>query len=259
MFTGFWFDFTILLLAALVGSIAIIPYSMRLLKASPKGKKLKLPLWMISLLSILQNAVLFAIAISVGLILSHQMGHGAPLIDALRKEEGWTQAATSALLIGFVLGALGGSFLLIADLFFVPYFPKKLLDTALQTTFWENMTASLYGGINEEIFMRLCGLSLVVWLLSKIWHSPIEVFWTANIVIAILFAIGHLPTLKTTIGEISRIMLFRSLLLNIPIGLICGWLFWNNGIEAAIVAHYSADIVYHVIGTFILRKKVKQT
>lgn len=35
------------------------------------------------------------------------------------------------------------------------------------------------------------------------------------------------------------------------------WLFWTYGIEAAIVAHFSADIIYHVLGTVILRRKLK--
>jgi membrane protease YdiL (CAAX protease family) len=70
---------------------------------------------------------------------------------------------------------------------------------------------------------------------------------------AILFGIGHLPALKSLLGRISPLMLARSLLLNAPIGLICGWLFWTYGIEAAIVAHFSADIVYHVFGTVVMR------
>jgi hypothetical protein len=41
--------------------------------------------------------------------------------------------------------------------------------------------------------------------------------------------------------------------LNTPVAVVCGWLFWRVGIEAAIVAHFMVDIVYHVIGTALLR------
>jgi hypothetical protein len=51
-------------------------------------------------------------------------------------------------------------------------------------------------------------------------------------------------------------MFTRSLLLNIPIGLICGWFFWTYGIEAACLAHFSADIVYHVMGTIVVQFKL---
>ena len=122
------------------------------------------------------------------------------------------------------------------------------------------LAASFYGGINEEILVRLLGLSALAWLLSKVWHTsaalPTDtVFWIANVALAILFGIGHLPALKNLLGRIPPLMLARSLLLNFPIGLLCGWLFWTYGIEAAIVAHFSADIVYHVFGTVVLRRR----
>jgi hypothetical protein len=58
---------------------------------------------------------------------------------------------------------------------------------------------------------------------------------------------------KGTLGSISPFIVARTLLLNTPVALICGWLFWNFGFEAAILAHFSADIVYHVVGTVILQ------
>jgi membrane protease YdiL (CAAX protease family) len=73
------------------------------------------------------------------------------------------------------------------------------------------------------------------------------------VVMAILFGIGHLPALKNVLGTIPPLMLFRTLLLNAPVGLACGWLFWTYGIEAAIVAHFFTDIIYHVVGTMVLR------
>jgi hypothetical protein len=264
MFTAFWFDFSILLLAAIFGSIAIIPYSLRLLKESKKSTRLKMPRMVLILLSVIQNGILFSIAIAIGLILSHQIGHGAPLIEAISAGSGLNQALAINLIIASILGILGGSFLLIVDLLFLPYFPKKLLDTVLKTTYWENLTASFYGGINEEIFMRLCGLSVIAWLLLRILPmvagtSTVSVFWIANGIMAVLFALGHLPALKSTLGKLSRVMVFRTILLNTPIGLICGWIFWQYGIEAAIVAHFAADIVYHVGGTRVLRSKCKQS
>jgi hypothetical protein len=43
--------------------------------------------------------------------------------------------------------------------------------------------------------------------------------------------------------------------LNVPIGLICGWLLCRFGIEAAIAAHFTADVIYHVGGTLLLRSR----
>jgi len=85
-------------------------------------------------------------------------------------------------------------------------------------------------------------------------HLQTAVFWISIILMAIIFAVGHLPALKNLLGSITHIMLIRTLVLNIPIGLLCGWLFWSYGIESAILAHFTADIVYHVGGTLVLRK-----
>src|SRR6266496_6406907 len=93
------------------------------------------------------------------------------------------------------LGILGGLALLLMDILFLPHLPEALLDTARKTSLWGNFAASFYGGINEELLMRLFGLSVLAWLLSRIWHTSaglptIGAFWVVNIVMAILFGLG---------------------------------------------------------------------
>jgi Type II CAAX prenyl endopeptidase Rce1-like len=258
MTINFWLEFGILFAATLVGSAAVLPYSLRLL---PKDKPLKMSMPKVVLLSLLQGAVIFAIATGVGLLAAHSIGLGAPYLEAALAGNGSAQALVPMLQVAIILGVLAGIILLIGDLLFLPYWPEALVDTARTTTLWENFAASFYGGINEEILIRLLGLSALAWLFSRIWHTSAglptnTVFWVANVLMAIIFGIGHLPALKNLLGRIPPLMLARSLLLNAPIGLICGWLFWTYGIEAAIVAHFAADIVYHVFGTVVFRRKL---
>jgi len=258
----YWSEFSVLLVAALFGGAAIIPYTLRLLKASSQSKPLKMPLPKLMLLTFLQTAVLSAIAIGVGLLVAHTIGLGAPYIEAAIAGTGTLQAFTSMLWVAIIFGLLGGLLLFLMDLLFLPHLPEVLLDNAKKTTQWENFTSSFYGGINEELLMRLFGFSIIVWLLSRIWHTSVglptsTVLWVGNIILAVVFGLGHLPALKGLVGKITPTMFTRSLLLNAPIALICGWLFWQYGIEAAIVAHFSADIVYHVGGTIVLRRKSK--
>lgn len=260
MTRAFWSEFAILLAAALLGSLAIIPYSVRLL-TSRQHKRLKFRLSTLLLLSFLQTAVLSAVAIGVGLLAAHAIGLGAPYIEAGFASTGSKQAIVQMLLPAVGLGVLGGAVLLLLDLLFLRYWPPELVDFARRTTLWENFLASFYGGLNEEIFMRLFGFSVLTWLLTRVWHTPAglptdAVLWTANVIMAALFALGHLPATKDLLGSIPRPMLIRALLLNTPIGLICGWLFWRYGIEAAILAHFSADVMYHVAGTIVLQSKL---
>jgi membrane protease YdiL (CAAX protease family) len=42
-------------------------------------------------------------------------------------------------------------------------------------------------------------------------------------------------------------MVTRIILLNALGGIVFGCLYWKKGLEAAIIAHFSADIVLHVL------------
>ena|SRR5437588_3587469 len=258
MTTIFLSEFVILFAAALVGGLAVMPYSLRLLKASGQSTPLKLSVPMLLLLSFLQTSVLFAIAVGVGLLTAHAIGLGAPCVEAAIAGTGSMQAVARMLPTALALGVLGGLVLLLLDLLFLRHLPEALLDAARKTSLWENFGASFYGGLNEEFLMRLFGLSVLAWLLSRAWHTASglptnAIFWIANVIMAVIFGLGHLPAVKTLLGRITPLVLTRTLLLNIPIGLVCGWLFWRYGIEAAVVAHFAADIVYHVGGTIVLR------
>ena len=39
----------------------------------------------------------------------------------------------------------------------------------------------------------------------------------------------------------------RTIALNAIAGIAFGWLFWKHGLEMAMLAHFSADIVLHVV------------
>lgn len=263
MTSSYWTEFAILLAAAFFGGVAIMPYSLRLLKESSQKKPLKMSVSRLLVLSFLQTGILSAFVIGVGLIAAHAIGLGAPYLEAAITGGVISVSIASMLTIAIGLGLLAGLVLLLADILFLPYFPPALLSAAQNTTLWENFTASFYGGINEELLMRFFGLSVLAWLLSLLWHTSMglpttAVFWIANVILAILFGIGHLPALKGLMGKMTPVMIARSLLLNAPVGLLCGWLFWQYGIEAAIVAHFVADIIYHVVGTIVLRLKTQK-
>src|SRR5437868_14153564 len=116
------------------------------------------------------------------------------------------------LQVAFICGSLACIILLIRDLLFLPYCPEALVDTTQKTTLWENFFASFYGGINEEILVRLLGLSALAWVFSRVWHTsaglPTDtILWVANVFMAILFGLGHLPALKQLVGTISPLIL----------------------------------------------------
>src|ERR1700690_2359928 len=123
----YWLEFGILLAAALFGGLAIMPYSLRLLKASTQGKPLKMSISRIMLLSFLQTIILSVIIVGVGLLAAHAIGLGAPYLEAAITGNATSGAVVSMSLTAAALGLLAGFVLLLADLLFLPYFPEALL------------------------------------------------------------------------------------------------------------------------------------
>ena len=254
---AFWLEFTILFVATLIGGAAVLPYGLEILKSSAEKKPLKMSMPKLILLSLLQTAVVFAVVTGLGLFLAHAVGLGAPYIEAFIGHT-TPPAIVPMLAMGITIGVVGGALLMLVDVIFLPHLPKVLVDSGRKTSALQNFAASFYGGINEEILMRLLGLSLIAWVLSRVWHTgaglPTQAgFWVANVTMAAIFGLGHLPATKKITGSITPLLVGRALFLNGVIGLACGWLFFHYGIEAAIIAHFSADIIYHVGGTFALR------
>ena len=46
---------------------------------------------------------------------------------------------------------------------------------------------------------------------------------------------------------LTPLVITRAILLNGIGGVVFGWLYWKRGLEAAMIAHFSADIVLHVL------------
>jgi len=71
-------------------------------------------------------------------------------------------------------------------------------------------------------------------------------FWAANLLAAILFGLGHLPATAALV-PLSKIVVLRAVVLNGFAGIIFGYLYWKRGLESAMVAHFSCDLIVHVL------------
>ncbi len=115
----------------------------------------------------------------------------------------------------------------------------------------------LYGGVIEEIMLRLFVMSLIVFLAWKIIFRrepkpPTGVMIAANIIAALLFAAGHLPSTMQMFGEITPMILLRCFLLNGAGGLVFGYLYRKYGIQYSMMAHAGAHIVWKIIWIILL-------
>jgi len=254
-----WKIFFILWIAGILSVIAILPYVLSLQSNVLQNLELPIPLPLVITLQVVQSAILFAIAIFGGLFFAGRVGLGMPILDSLTRGESVADKVRTILPLSIILGVFSTLVLLGLEFFyFQPAMMKELGETAtalnLQTSqpaAWKGLLASFYGGIAEEILLRLFVMSLLVWLghfLSKTADGKPTggVFWAANILAAVLFGLGHLPATALLV-PITPLIIFRAILLNGLIGVACGWLYWKRGLESAMITHFSADLILHVL------------
>ena len=73
--------------------------------------------------------------------------------------------------------------------------------------------------------------------------------WIAILGSAILFGLGHLPATLASV-PFSPIVLAREVTLNGIMGTTFGYLYWKRGLESSMMAHFSSDLLVHLILPF---------
>ena len=175
---------------------------------------------------------------------------------ALGKKTGlWKDEKTitkKPLMITLVISVIGGLVLILADILFFGKFSQVIMDSyAAKPTIPYMLAAVLYGGVIEEVMLRLFMMSLVAFIFHKIFGRGSEkptvgILIAANVAAAILFAAGHLPTTAATMG-ITPMILFRCFLLNGGFGLAFGWLYRKYGLRYSMIAHGGCHIISKLI------------
>jgi len=243
----FWREFFILLGAGLFGAIAVIPYTITLQSGVPTEVPI-LPLFLV--LQLANNAILLALAIGVGLFCARRVGLGAPILEGWLRGEGVGKRGRAILLPSVLLGLGAGLIIILLDVaVFAPYLAA--FQEVEQPSPWQGFLASFYGGIDEEILLRLFMVSLLAWLISRVWKDAegkptAGGMWLVIIVASVLFGLGHLPA-TAQLAPLTPLLVTRAIILNGVAGLAFGYLYWKRGLESAMLAHFSADILLHVI------------
>lgn len=116
------------------------------------------------------------------------------------------------------------------------------------------MASILYGGIIEELLMRLFFMTLIAFIIWKLFcreyskeNIPTAVFVIANVVAALAFAALHLPATVSVFGGLTPIIVFRCFLLNGGFAIIFGELYRRYGIIYAMMSH----ALFHIVSKLI--------
>lgn len=191
----------------------------------------------------------------LGMITAGVFNKGAPLLVQLAHGESLTATQWQALAISALVGILlAGGILLVMFYIFAPIEPRvgARLAARANQPWWNPWALAFEASITEEVLCRLFLMSATVWVLNQLFPSSTSephtaIIWIALIVSAISFGAIHLPSWFAVVAP-TPFLIIVVILLNGIGGLAFGQIYWSWGIEAAIVAHFFADVVVQSIG-----------
>jgi hypothetical protein len=240
-----------LVLAGLLflAAFAIQPYSM-----TTTGTQY-LNFWYL-LLSVSINFLIYAVLGAVGLWLASRIGLGMPFIEGWTKREPtWNRlpgVVGMAVLAGVLLNLVKAIDLMVAPwMMHLAGMPaESSAANTVAVPVWQGVLAAFSAGITEETIYRLFGLTLLAWLgcllfCRRAGRPAIWLLWTANILFALFFGLAHLPAASQRGILLDLAVVTRTLILNGVGGVVFGWLYWSYGLESAMLAHISADMILY--------------
>lgn len=230
--------------------IAVFPYVMALLPAA--FAKVAVPLFVVIGAQLIQTTILVFVLCWVGLICGTSIGLDSPVVRS------WLSSGSFVIMprrvyIGALLGGMVAVVLLVTASAFDRSMPATFSPLP-EIVLWKRLLAAPYGGIVEECLCRLFLVSVIAWLVAKVWSRgrahlpPPWVYWVAILAASLLFGIGHLPA-AAQLWPLTTIVVVRTVFLNSFAGFLFGWLFWRWGLEYAVIAHFSCDIIFHGFGS----------
>jgi membrane protease YdiL (CAAX protease family) len=246
-----WITFSVLL--GINALLAFVTFAFGLQKEFLAGQEMlpelvHVPAWVLGLANAGMIVVMYGIAGALGLWLGQKAG----LPGVYRAGAGWRNWVWMPLALGLIVGVL----MVIGDRVFAAL---GCWDGFAHPSFPMSLIASATAGIGEEIVFR--GLAMGLWafllnlLLRRSGHTA-TALWIANVVAALAFAAGHLPTSMRLFDVQSPLELPVSVLadlmvLNGMVALVAGERYMRGGLVAAMGVHFWADIVWHVIWPLI--------
>jgi hypothetical protein len=239
---------------SVLGSVAIVPYSIAILKQASPNVQME-PFDSGFVLFVLLNVatelvILSAGTIALGLWLGPKVGLGVPLLEAwLAGDRQAPRRIIRSFPLALALGVAAGVVVWLSLLLAGRLIPEPETEVALPSL-WKSLLGSLGAGIREELWLRLGFMTVLVWIGAKLTgRSPpgAAVVWAGNLTAALIFGAMHLPQTALVMNGLSVAMVTLVLVLNGIGGVLFGWLYWRRNLFAAMVAHATMDVVFKAI------------
>jgi Type II CAAX prenyl endopeptidase Rce1-like len=224
----------LLCVAGLVGvaSLALAPLELTL----PEGVEVSRAALLI------QPALLVVAMAALGWVAAPRTGLDAPILGVLADGGDWRRTLRATLGPALLAGALSAAVMLVYGLLADSQLSGITPDFAVPL-----VSRVLYGGLSEELLLRWGVMGGLAWLLLR-FGRPLglagdRALWVANAWAALLFGLGHLPTLYGLLPDAPSWLVLLVVGANALIGVVLGWLFMRRGLEAAMIAHGLAHVI----------------
>ena len=156
------------------------------------------------------------------------------------------------LLVALSVALVGGLVMILSDTLFFGRYSEAIRNSyTVKPTLVYLLASVTYAAVIEEVMLRLFMMSLIAFVLHKLFGRKQErpaagILCAANVMAAVLFAAGHLPATIMMIGT-TPMIIFRCFALNGGLGLLFGWLYRKYGLRYAMMAHGGCHVVSKLI------------
>ena len=156
------------------------------------------------------------------------------------------------LVASLIVAVIGGLAMILPDMLFFGHHSEAIMNSyAAKPTIPYLLATMTYGAVIEEVMLRLFWMSLIAFVLHKLFGKKhdkptVAILIIANVIAALLFAAGHLPATAQLIG-LTPMIIIRCFLLNGGLGLLFGWLYRKYGLRYSMIAHGGCHIVSKLI------------
>ena len=206
----------------------------------------------IKILSLIQPAVLVGVAVLIGLALASKIGLSAPAAEALAAGEQVLPALRPQLIPGVLGGVIGALAILVTHAVFKPLLTTETVERISRFGSLITIpTRLLYGGLTEEVLIRWGLMTLLVWIVWRLFQKRLDkptsvCFVVAILVSSILFGLGHIPIASVVLPQITLVVVLFVIIANSAFGVVAGYLYWKYGLESAMIAHVLCHVVLAV-------------
>ncbi len=246
-----WRTLLLFIIIGIAGSALAVPVGLEMLQSMGITEDEMTPAMMV-IVSILNPIILTSLAALTGVLLAYPSGFTSLIYVHDRFSTPIRKSWLPSLKVGAAAGIGTGIVLVIGDLLFRGSVPAEMGILTQEYGLYTFILSIVYGGIVEEILMRWGLMSLLVWLLWKVFGRSLEkpsswIYWTSIGVSALAFAVGHYGATAAAV-DITAAVLLRMILLNGIGGIVFGWLYWKKNLETAVFAHMFAHVAMHALG-----------